>query len=113
MPPGRWLSDDYRYIIPPKGETLTDIETLIHHFINVTRGAKIPRGEAYMATEHPRGEQGVYAVSDGLHMAYRLRFRSPGFAHVQAMPLMAEGHLLSDLIAIIGSIDFILPDIDR
>jgi NADH-quinone oxidoreductase subunit B/C/D len=113
MPPGRWLSDDYRYIIPPKGETLTDIETLIHHFINVTRGAKIPRGEAYMATEHPRGEQGVYAVSDGLHMAYRLRFRSPGFAHVQAMPLMAVGHLLSDLIAIIGSIDFILPDIDR
>jgi NADH-quinone oxidoreductase subunit B/C/D len=113
MPPGRYLSDDYRYIIPPKEETLTDIETLIHHFINVTRGAKIPRGEAYVATEHPRGEQGVYAASDGLHMAYRLRFRSPGFAHVQAMPLMAVGHLLSDLIAIIGSIDFILPDIDR
>jgi NADH-quinone oxidoreductase subunit B/C/D len=113
MPPGRWLSDDYRYIIPPKEETLTDIETLIHHFINVSRGAKIPRGEAYVATEHPRGEQGVYAVSDGLHMAYRLRFRSPGFAHVQALPRMAVGHLLSDLIAIIGSIDFILPDIDR
>ena len=113
MPPGRWLSDDYRYIIPPKAETLTDIETLIHHFINVTRGAKIPRGEAYVATEHPRGEQGVYAASDGLHMAYRLRFRSPGFAHVQALPLMAVGHLLSDLIAIIGSIDFVLPDIDR
>ena len=113
MPPGRWLSEDYRYIIPPKTETLTDIETLIHHFINVTRGAKIPRGEAYMATEHPRGEQGVDAVSDGLHMAYRLRFRSPGFAHVQALPLMAAGHLLSDLIAIIGSIDFVLPDIDR
>ena len=113
MPPGRWLSEDYRYIIPPKEETLTDIETLIHHFINVTRGAKIPRGEAYAATEHPRGEQGVYTVSDGLHMAYRLRFRSPGFAHVQAMPLMAVGHLISDLIAIIGSIDFILPDIDR
>ena len=113
MPPGRYLTDDYRYIIPPKEETLKDIETLIHHFINVTRGAKLPRGEAHAATEHPRGEQGVYAVSDGLHMAYRLRFRSPGFAHVQAMPLMAVGHLISDLIAIIGSIDFILPDIDR
>jgi NADH dehydrogenase I D subunit len=113
MPPGCYLSDDYRYIIPPKEETLTDIETLIHHFINVTRGAKIPRGEAYVATEHPRGEQGVYAASDGLHRAYRLRFRSPGFAHVQAVPLMAVGHLLSDLIAIFGSIDFILPDIDR
>jgi len=113
MPPGRWLGDDYRYIIPPKSETLTDIETLIHHFINVTRGAKIPRGEAYMAIEHPRGEQGVYAASDGLNMAYRLRFRSPGFANVQALPLMATGHLISDLIAIIGSIDFVLPDIDR
>lgn len=66
-----------------------------------------------MAIEHPRGEQGVYAASDGLNMAYRLRFRSPGFANVQALPLMATGHLISDLIAIIGSIDFVLPDIDR
>ena len=88
-------------------------ETPREQAINVTRGAKMPRGEAYVATEHPRGEQGVYAVSDGLNMAYRLRFRSPGFANVQTLPLMAEGHLISDLIAIIGSIDFILPDIYR
>jgi len=113
MPPGRYVTDDYRYAIPKKDETLRDIETLIHHFINVSRGPKIPRGEAYAATEHARGEQGFYVVSDGGSMAYRLHNRSPGFANVQAMPLAVLGHYLADFIAIIGSWDYILPDIDR
>jgi NADH dehydrogenase I D subunit len=113
MPSGGILSDDYRYIVPPRKAMLTDIETLIHHFVNVTRGPKIPRGEAYAACEIPRGEQGYYVVSDGLGYAYRMRIRAPGFANVQALPLMARGHLLSDLITIIGSVDYILPDIDR
>ncbi len=113
MPPGRTVTDDYRYAIPKRGDMLTDIESLIHHFINVTRGPKIPRGQAYTACEIPRGEQGYFVVSDGLGYAYRMRIRAPGFANVQAMPLMAKGWSLSDLITIIGSVDYILPDIDR
>lgn len=113
MPSGRYVTDDYRYAIPPREDMLTAIESLIHHFINVTRGPRIPRGEAYAATEVPRGEQGYYVVSEGLGHAYRMRIRGPGFANVQAMPLMARGESVADLIAIIGSLDYILPDIDR
>ena len=113
MPAGRYVTDDYRYAIPVRRDMLTDIESLIHHFINVTRGPKMPVGEAYRSCEIPRGEQGYYLVSDGLGYSYRTRIRGPGFANVQAMPLMAVGETIADLIAIIGSIDYILPDIDR
>ncbi|EPR41560.1 NADH-quinone oxidoreductase subunit B/C/D [Desulfococcus multivorans] len=113
MPEGRCVTDDYRYVVPKRADMLKDIESLIHHFVNVTRGPKIPGGEAYVCCEIPRGEQGYYAVSDGLGYAYRMRIRSPGFANVQVLPMMAEGWSVSDLIAIIGSVDYILPDIDR
>jgi NADH-quinone oxidoreductase subunit B/C/D len=113
MPAGRTVTDDYRYVIPKRADMLNDIESLIHHFINVTRGMKIPRGEAYAACEIPRGEQGYYVASDGLGHPYRLRVRGPGFANVQVMPLLARGETIADLIAIIGSVDYILPDIDR
>jgi NADH dehydrogenase I D subunit len=113
MPGGRYVTDDDRYSFPEKKDTLKDIESLIHHFIHVTRGPKIPKGEAYTATEVARGEQGYYVVSDGLNMAYRMRIRAPGFANVQVIPLLAEGRLFSDLVAINGSIDYILPDVDR
>ena len=113
MPAGRYVTDDYRYVIPNRQDMLKDIESLIHHFINVTRGPKIPVGETYAACEIPRGEQGYYVVSDGLGYPYRVRIRGPGFANVQVMPLMVVGESIADLIAIIGSVDYILPDIDR
>ncbi len=113
MPTGRTITDDYRYVVPMREDMLQDIETLIHHFINVTRGPKIPRGQAYSACEIPRGEQGYFVVSDGVGYAYRMRIRSPGFANVQALPLMAKGWSLSDLVTIMGSVDYIMPDIDR
>lgn len=113
MPGGRTVSDDYRYVIPKRKEMLQNIETLIHHFVNVTRGPRIPEGESFMACEIPRGEQAYYVVSDGAGYPYRLRIRGPGFANVQVMPLLAVGESIADLIAIIGSVDYILPDIDR
>ena len=91
MPAGRHVTDDYRYVVPDKKDTLKDIESLIHHFINVTRGPKMPRGEAYAATEIPRGEQGYYVVSDGLSMAYRMRIRTPDFANVQVLAPHGRG----------------------
>jgi len=113
MPAGRYVTDDYRYVIPQRKDMLKDIESLIHHFVNVTRGPKIPRGEAYAACEIPRGEQGYYVVSDGRGYSYRTRIRGPGFANIQVMPRVAVGGSIADLITIIGSWDYIMPDIDR
>ncbi len=113
MPPGRYITDEYRYTVPKKDDALQDIDSLIHHFVNVSRGPKMPWGEAYTATEAPRGEQGYYIVSDGLNMAYRMRIRGPDFANIQTIPLMSIGRLLPDFASIIGSLDYIAPDTDR
>lgn len=113
MPPGRWISPDYRYCVPEKKDSLLNIGSLIHDFINVTQGPRLPAGEGYVATECPRGEQGYYLVSDGLGYPCRVRIRAPGFGNVQVMPLLAKGATIADLLAIIGSLDYIMPDIDR
>ena len=113
MPGGRYVTEDARYALPQKAAALTDIEALIHHFVTATRGPRLPAGEAYAATEAPRGEQGYYLVSDGGSHAYRLRIRTPGFANIQALPLLAKGARLADFVAILASYDYILPDIDR
>lgn len=113
MPAGPYISEDCRYSIPPKSRSLQDIESLIHHFVHTTRGPRIPAGEAYAAIESPRGDQGYYVVSDGNSTAYRMRIRTPAFANVQAIPLMARGASIADFVAIIGSADYLMPDIDR
>ncbi len=111
--PGPVILDDHKLTPPSREHMKGDMESLIHHFKLFTEGYTLPAGEAYSAVEHPKGEFGVYLMSDGANKPYRLKIRAPGFAHLAAMDEMANGHMLSDVVAIIGTMDIVFGEIDR
>jgi NADH-quinone oxidoreductase subunit D len=113
LPDGPINVSDHRVILPPKHAAMTDMESMIHHFKQVMEGVKVPPGEAYFSLESPKGELGYYFVSDGTAKPVRWRVRPPAFINLSALPKMAEGHLLSDLIAINASVDIVMGEVDR
>lgn len=113
MPQGPIRSDDRKAVPPPKEELASSMEAVIHHFKLLTEGLHPPIGEVYVATESPRGELGMLLVSDGSNKPRRCHVRAPSFANLQALPLLCKGHMMADVVAIIGSIDIILGEIDR
>jgi NADH-quinone oxidoreductase subunit D len=113
MPEGPWKADAPHVVLPDREKMKTQMEALIYHFKIVTEGFRVPAGEVYQVVESPRGELGYYVVSDGTTLPYRVHMRTPSFANLQAVPRMVQGALIADLIASIGSMDFILGDVDR
>ena len=111
--PGPVISDNHKVAPPPRGAMKEDMEAMIHHFKLFTEGFHIPAGEAYAAVEHPKGEFGIYLISDGANKPYRLKIRAPGFPHLAALDEMTRGHMISDLVAIIGTQDIVFGEIDR
>ncbi|HEY8353245.1 MAG TPA: NADH-quinone oxidoreductase subunit D, partial [Sphingomonadales bacterium] len=113
MPSGPVASTDTKVVPPRRGEMKRSMEALIHHFKLYTEGFRVPEGEVYVAVEAPKGEFGVYLVSDGTNKPYRCKIRAPGYAHLQAMDFLAKGHMLADIPALIGSLDIVFGEIDR
>jgi len=111
--PGPVMLDDPKFVAPSRVDMKDDMESLIHHFKLFTEGYTVPEGEAYVAIEHPKGEFGVYLVSDGSNKPYRLKIRAAGFAHISAMHEMVVGHMLADVVAVIGTQDIVFGEIDR
>jgi NADH-quinone oxidoreductase subunit D len=113
MPSGPVRVNDRKVAPPPRAEMKRSMEALIHHFKLYTEGYHVPAGETYTAVEAPKGEFAVYLVSDGTNRPYRCKIRAPGFAFMQAMDFMARGHMLADVVAIIGSMDIVFGEVDR
>jgi NADH-quinone oxidoreductase subunit D len=111
--PGPVMIDDYKIAPPSRVDMKEDMEALIHHFKLFTESYCVPAGEVYAAIEHPKGEFGCYLISDGANKPYRLKVRAPGFAHLAAMDEIAKGHMLADVVAIIGTLDIVFGEIDR
>ena len=113
MPEGPVISEDRKVVAPARADMKQSMEALIHHFKLYTEGFKVPAGETYTSIEAPKGEFGVYLISDGTNMPYRCKIRSPGYVHLAAMDHLCKGHLLADSVAVIGSLDIVFGEIDR
>jgi NADH-quinone oxidoreductase subunit D len=111
--PGPVITENHK-VAPPSRESMkTNMEELIHHFKLFTEGIHVPPGEAYSAVEHPKGEFGIYFISDGANKPYRMKIRAPGYVHLAGMDEMARGHMIADVVTIIGSQDIVFGEIDR
>jgi NADH-quinone oxidoreductase subunit D len=113
MPDGPWISDDRKVVLPPREELHTSMESLIHHFKIVTEGFRVPEGEVYVTIESPRGELGCYLVSDGGPKPWRVKFRAPSFVALEATATCMRQALVADMIAIVGSLDTVMGEVDR
>ena len=113
MPPGPVKAEDRKLAPPPRRDMKHSMEALIHHFKLYTEGYHVPAGETYTAVEAPKGEFSVYLVSDGTNRPYRCKIRSPGFAHLAAMDYLTRGHMLADVVAVLGSLDIVFGEVDR
>jgi NADH-quinone oxidoreductase subunit D len=111
--PGPVMVDDHKLVPPQREEMKADMEALIHHFKLFTEGYCVPEGEVYAAVEHPKGEFGIYLISDGANKPYRVKIRAAGFAHLAAINEMVKGHMLADVVAVIGTQDIVFGEIDR
>jgi NADH:ubiquinone oxidoreductase subunit D len=113
IPAGKVRVEDYKLTAPTRKQTKTSMESLIHHFKLYSSGVIVPRGETYVGVEAPKGEFGVYLIADNTEIPYRCKIRTPGFMHLQAINYLAKGHLIADVVTIIGTLDIVFGEIDR
>ena len=111
--PGPVITNNYKFASPPRASMKANMEELIHHFKLCTEGMHVPAGQVYSAIEHPKGEFGIYAISDGANKPYRLKIRSPGYVHLSAMDELTRGHMIADVVTMVGTIDIVFGEIDR
>ena len=111
--PGPVITDDFKVAPPPRERMKSNMEELIHHFKLCSEGMHVPEGQVYSAIEHPKGEFGIYAISDGANKPYRLKIRSPGYVHLSAMDELTRGHMIADVVTMVGTIDIVFGEIDR
>ena len=111
--PGPVITNNHKVAAPPRASMKSNMEELIHHFKLCTEGIHVPEGQVYSAIEHPKGEFGIYAISDGANKPYRLKIRSPGYVHLSSMNELTRGHMIADVVTMVGTIDIVFGEIDR